>query len=100
MERKKVKIPESKQGHIKDWSEFSSLLEPLKLDESTLKFAESYFKGQILISEGKKAEATQFFKDLATNQSYINFEDSNGQLLEAIDIAIKGKSNLQENINF
>lgn len=96
-EKEAIGIPEDKQGQIRSWPEMLTFLSPLHLDESTLRLAEEYFKGQNLVAEGNIKDAVRLFDALSKDKKYQKFEDENRFLLITIDIGVKNKTGWTEN---
>ena len=83
----------SKKGKVRTWSELANLL-PTDADPISIKFTRAYFIGQIRIAEGNIKKAKQYYGEISRKiKGYKEFEDENPQLLTAIDILVKGKTN-------
>ena len=84
-------VPEDRIGRVHDWGEMSSFL-PAEAVTECGKFLRGYFRAQLLLEEAKKVKAKRLFDALDKAMGYIEFEDSNHDLLKTIDMAVRGKS--------
>lgn len=63
------------------------------LTEGRENVLEGYYRAQLRIARGKTTKAHNILRSLDKNVIYQRLEEEHGDLLAAIDIAVRGKSN-------
>ena len=83
------------RGKINEWEDLKVLLpSQLRDDKGQLELIRGYFEIQKLIKEGEVDQARENVEKLDSNKDYRKLEDSNPEILAAVDVLTRGRSNL------
>ena len=88
-------IKEARQLLVTRWSQIEGHL-PENFNPHHKKFLRDYFRAQLRIAQGKRVKAGRIFAGLEKKTGFIEFEQKCGSYLAAVDIAVRGKTNLIE----
>ena len=86
-----IGVPEERIGKVHDLGEMSSFL-PTEAVTEHKRFLRGYFRAQLFLNEGNRVKAKKLFNGLDKTAGYLDFEESNHNLLTTIDMAVRGKS--------
>lgn len=92
---KKRLLKEERNTYVRYWSQISSEL-PDNFDPHHVGFVRDYFRAQLRIAKGKKRKARRILDGLVKRTGYKEFEDNNRPILAAIDIAVRGSTNWED----
>jgi hypothetical protein len=84
-------------GRVDTWEQLEELL-PDELPETLIGLLQTYFEAQLAIKGSNLLKANSVFTDrLLPHQEYLRLEDENPQLLGAIDVLVRGVTNMSLN---
>ena len=89
---------EAKKELARNWAMISACI-PEDLDPHYKNFVRGYFRAQVRIEAGDKKRGRRILEGLDKITGFKEFEDSNQELLAAIDIAVRGRTNRVDEID-
>ncbi len=92
MTKEGFKYSEDKKVWVNSWAQINIHL-PENFDPHNRKFLRGYFRAQLRIARGQMVKAGRIMDGLDVKPGFREFEDENGALLAAVDIAVRGKTN-------
>lgn len=90
-------LAEAKQLYARSWADIAAKL-PEDFNPHHKGFARTYFRVQLRIAKGQKRRAGKMFRGLDERTGYREFENGNRPLLAAIDVAVRGITNWQDDL--
>lgn len=95
-------LSEARTLYVTGWADIASRL-PEDLSPEDVSYARTYFRAQLRLARGQKRKARRIFEGLRKTpeqeKRYNSFEDRNLSLLAAIDIAVRGTTNIRDASN-
>lgn len=90
-------LAKAKQAYVRCWADIEARL-PEDFNPHYKGFAKTYFRFQLRLARGQRIKAGRIFSGLMGRKGYQKFEEENKPLLAAIDIAVKGRTNWQDDL--
>lgn len=84
-------------SYVRHWTRIEAEL-PEDFNRHHIKFVKDYFRAQLRIAQGRNKKARRILTGLVDRTGYKEFEKANRPILAAIDIAVRGSSNWEDEL--
>ncbi|MEK7188843.1 MAG: hypothetical protein AAB685_03260 [Patescibacteria group bacterium] len=88
---------EAKNSLVRSRAEISAKI-PDEIDKGMRNLLMDYFRAQLRIAKGQKTRAREILKGLDKKPGFLDFEKNNEPLFAAIDFAVHGRTNRQDEL--
>lgn len=80
---------EARAAYANSWADIKRHL-PDDYNPHWVNFLRGYFRGQLLLKDGKRTKAARLYEGLERRKGYREFEEQNQEWLAGIDLAVRG----------